>query len=73
MVYLIKFCHTNTFSHCLETGLQIVSDLYRLALCGMYILAEALQNSISVHDESTLAVQTQVSLEKFKISYKKNN
>ena len=44
---------------------QRFSDLYRLTLFGMYILAEALQNFISGDAARTLAIQTQISLEKF--------
>ena len=38
--------------------MQNYFDLYRLALFGMYILAEALQNFISFHAAITLAIQT---------------
>ena len=37
------------------------TDLYKLALFGMFFLAEALQNFISVHAASSFAIQTQVS------------
>ena len=33
---------------------------HRLAFIGMYILAEALQNFISIHAASTLIIRTQV-------------
>ena len=37
------------------------SDLYKLALFGIFFLAEALQNLISIHAASSLAIRTQVS------------
>ena len=39
-------------------------EIYRQALFGMYIKADALQNFISVHAASTLVIQTRDSLEK---------
>ena len=41
------------------------SDLYRLALFGTNILAEALQNFTSTYATSTLKTETHFSLEKF--------
>ena len=42
-----------------------LSDLYKYALFGIYRLGEVLQNFISVHAASILAIQLQVSVEKF--------
>ena len=48
--------------------MQNFSGLIRLAVFGMYIFSEALQNFISVNAASNLAIQLQVSLEKFNLS-----
>ena len=55
--------------------MQKFSDLYRLhmTLFGMYILVETLQNFISVHAASTIAIQTHVSFEKFDLLIKKTD
>ena len=52
---------------------KMFSDLYRLVLYGIYILAEALQNFIRADDASTIAIQTKASLEKFNHLIKKTN
>ena len=61
MVYLDQILHTFYFNIVQPLVCKTFSDLYRIALFGMNILAEALQNFISVH----AAIQTQVSLMKF--------
>ena len=65
MVNLIIFYLPIHFNIVEKLVCKTFSDLYRLVLYGMYILAEALQNFISVDAASTLAIQTKASLKKF--------
>ena len=61
MVYLDQILHTIYFNIVQPLVCKTFSDIYRITLFGMYILAEALQNYFSVH----AAIQKQVSLMKF--------
>ena len=53
-IFLIKICILLHFNIVWAHVCKTFSDLYILELFGMYILAEALHNFISVHAASTL-------------------
>ena len=46
MVYFDHILHTYTFEHCLHTGMQNNSDLYRVALFELYTYSEKQLNDI---------------------------